>query len=232
MMNWCDVVVISIIGIFVLIGLKNGFIFSIFRLASFFISVFVSMKFYQVVSAFLVKIGLHEKIQASILKNLLQQKQVLAPEVDKQAKLAAADSVIKHMKLPGFFKETLINKMPNPSKLVDLSDVMENISGELASAVINVISLILLYIIIRVALIFARVLLKQVAKLPIFKQMDKLGGFAFGAVEGLLTVNILFAVLMLFNSNPKFANIFTALENSMVASFFYQNNFIISWMFG
>ena len=117
MMNWCDVVVISIIGIFVLIGLKNGFIFSIFRLASFFISVFVSMKFYPVVSAFLVKIGLHEKIQASILKNLLQQKQVLAPEVDKQAKLAAADSVIIPVQCEYFALEGL-GKLLNTIKIV------------------------------------------------------------------------------------------------------------------
>lgn len=230
-MNWCDVVVVCAIGGFALIGLINGFIFSIFRIVSFFVSVFLSLKFYPILSAFLVRIGIHSKVQTIILKNLFQQSQVLAPEVDKQAKLAAADSVIGHLKLPGFFKNTLIEKMPNPSKLVDLSDVFQNVSFELTNLVIDIISLISIYIIIRIALIFARVLLKQIAKLPVFKQMDKLGGFAFGAVEGILTVNFLLAFLMLFNANPKFVNIFTALENSMIASFFYQNNFIISWMF-
>jgi len=229
-MNWLDVAVLALIGVFAIIGLSNGFIFSVFRLASFFVSVFLSLKFYPLLASFLVKIGLHEKIQASIFKNLIGQAQTLAPEVDSQAKQVAADSIINQLKLPGFLKDTLVNKMPNPTKLVDFTEAVQNISNELANIVISVISLVLIYILIRIGLIFARVILRGVAKLPIFRQMDKIGGLAFGAVEGLLTVNILFAVLMLFNSNPKFAEFFVAIENSLIASFFYQNNFIINWM--
>lgn len=230
-MNWIDVVVICIIGVTALVGLIKGFIFSIFRIVSFFLSVFLSLKFYPLLANILIKVGLHDKIQGIILNNLFKQSQTLAPQVDNQAKLTAADTVISNLKLPEFFKDTLIKKIPNPSELFNLTDVLQNISVELSNFVINVISLILIYIIISIALIFAQVLLKQVAKLPVFKQMDKLGGLAFGAIEGLLTVNVLFAILMLFNASPKFANIFIALENSLIASFFYQNNFIISWMF-
>jgi len=230
-MNWLDVAVLALIGVFAIIGLSNGFIFSIFRLVSFFISIFLSLKLYPFLSSLLIKIGVYGKIQAAILKNLLGQAQVLAPDVDNQAKQVAADSIIKNLKLPGFLKGTLINKLPNPSELVDFSEAIESISNELANIITSIISLILIYIIVRIILIFARVILRGIAKLPIFKQMDKLGGLAFGAVEGLLTVNVFFAVLMLFNSNPKFEDLFAAIESSLIASFFYQNNFIINWMF-
>ena len=230
-MNWSDLVVIAIIGVFGIIGLINGFIYSIFRLASYFASIIIAVKFYPVVSGILMKTAIFVNIKASILKNLLLQGQTLVPKVDSQAKLAAADKIIDRLPLPGFFKTTLIDKIPQPSKLFDLTTVMDNISGELAGVVIDIMSLVLLYILVRIALIFIKFIIKGIAKLPVFKQMDKMGGFAFGAVEGLLTVYIVCAVLMLFNASPQFLHVFEAIDNSVVAKFFYQNNFIVNWMF-
>jgi hypothetical protein len=115
--------------------------------------------------------------------------------------------------------------------LLDLSSIMDKISDVLTHVVIDILSLVLLYIAIRVGLIFIRFILQGIAKLPVFKQMDKLGGFAFGATEGLLTIYIIFAVLMLFVSAPAFKGFFEAVETSAIAKFFYQNNFIVDWMF-
>ena len=74
-------------------------------------------------------------------------------------------------------------------------------------------------------------MLKGITKLPVVKQIDKLGGFALGAVEGLLTVYIVFAILMLFNSSPSFRNVYETIEASKIARFFYENNFIVDFMF-
>jgi len=46
--------------------------------------------------------------------------------------------------------------------------------------------------------------LKGVTSLPIVKQADKAGGFILGALEGLLTVYIVFAILIMFSASPKF----------------------------
>jgi len=114
---------------------------------------------------------------------------------------------------------------------VDVNKIIDAISGELAKVVIDIMSLVLLYILIRLALVFVRTILQGIARLPVFKQMDKLGGFAFGAVEGLMTVYIIFAIIMLFNAAPQFKPVFETVDSSTLARFFYQNNFIIEWMF-
>jgi uncharacterized membrane protein required for colicin V production len=230
-MNWSDLVVLGIIVAFGIIGLMNGFIYSIFRLASYFVSVIVSIKFYPFISGILLKTSVYTGIKASILKNLLLQKTTLAPTVDGQAKQAAAGAVVDKLALPGFMKGLLAKGMPNPSKLVDVSQVMDMISSQLAKVVIDVIALVILYILVRVALIFARFILRGIAKLPVFKQVDKLGGFALGAVEGLLTIYIICTILLLFNASPQFNHIFDAINGSTVAKFFYYNNFIVNWMF-
>ena len=230
-MNWSDLLVIAIIVGFGIIGMVNGFIYSMFKIASYFVSIFISMKFYPAVAKILMKTPLYTNIKASILKSLMLQQQAQAPTVGTHVKQVAADSIINSLHLPGFLKGTLISQMPDPTKLFDLSKIMDMISGELTKVVIDIIGLVVLYIIIRIGLFFLRFILQGIAKLPIFKQMDKLGGFAFGAVEGLLTVYIVFAVLMLFHSAPQFKDFFVAVDNSVIAKFFYQSNFVISWMF-
>jgi len=230
-MNWVDAAVIAIIGLFGIIGLINGFILTVFRLVSFFASVVISLKFYPKVAEFLMKTNIYTGIRDSIYNSLMSQQPALVPKVDGQAKQAAAEAVVGRMKLPEFLKDALLDKIPNPSSLVDVSKLMELISDELAKAVTGILSLILLYVLVRIGLIFLKFILKGIANLPVLKQIDKLGGFAFGAVEGLLTVYIIFTVLMLFSAAPWFKAFSDSVSASKIAIFFYQNNFIGNWMF-
>lgn len=228
-MNWSDMVVIGIILAFAIFGFLNGFIYSIFRLASFFVSIIVSIKFYPVVAEFLMKTEMYTGIKQSIFKGLMQQAQ--SPEVNGQVKEAGAKAIIENLHLPAFMEDTVKTSLPDAASLVNVDKVMDLLSDKLATFAIEIISLVLLYIALRIALVFARVILQGIAKLPVFKQCDKFGGFALGAVEGLLTVYIILAVVMLFNTAPQFKELFVAMESSTVAQYLYQNNFIISWMF-
>jgi len=230
-MNWCDLSVLTIILVFGLIGYFTGFIMSIFRLASFFISAFLAIKFFHVVSEFLQKTAIYTNIKNSIYNTLLLQQQSQSPKVDGSVKQAAAQTIVDSLHLPGFLKGTIIEQIPNPTKLIDLSWVVNIVSEKLAVMVVDIISLILLFILIRIALIFAKYILKGIAKLPVFKQMDKMGGIAFGLMEGLLMIYIVCAILILFHSAAQFNSVFISIDNSTFAKFFYQNNFIVDWMF-
>lgn len=230
-MNWTDLLVIAIIGGFAFVGFKNGFLMSVYRLGSFFLSILLSIKLYPVMAKFLVKTSLYTGIKGSIYKNLMLQQQAQAPSVDAGAKNAAADQIIQNLKLPGFLKDTIVKQLPDVSKLVDVSQIMDSISAQLARLVVDVISLIAIYLLVRVGLYLGRFVIQGVASLPLFKQVDKLGGAALGGLEGLLTVYIVFAVLMLFHTAPQFQSFFKSVDVSLIAKFFYENNFIIDWMF-
>jgi len=231
-MNWSDLLVVSIILIFGLIGIKKGFIYSVFKLVSFFVAAIASVRFYPAVSNILDKTFIFTNIKSGILKNLLNQKDASSDVVNQGAQNAIG-TVVDGLKIPGFLKDAIKEQLSkeNIIGLLDVSAIMEKISDVLTHFVIDILSLLILYIAIRIGLIFLRIVLQGVAKLPVFKQMDKLGGFAFGAVEGLLTVYIVFAFLMLFVSAPAFKDFFDAVETSAIAKFFYQNNVIVDWMF-
>lgn len=233
-MNWSDWIVIAIIVCSGLIGMSKGFIYSMFRLVSFFIAAIVSVKCYPVLSDILDKTALFTNIKSGIYDNLMLQQAAQSPQINEGARLTAG-SVIDNLNLPGFLKnmveKNMIEKMPDLAKIVKIEEIMENLSNIIAHMVIDIISVVLLYIAVRIALIFLKFILQGIAKLPVFKQMDKLGGFAFGALEGLMTVYIVFTVLMLFSASPAFKVFFDAVGDSLLAKFFYQNNFIVDWMF-
>ncbi|WP_010244928.1 CvpA family protein [Acetivibrio cellulolyticus] len=231
-MNWTDLLVLVIILGFGFIGIKNGFIYSMFKLVSFFIASIISVKCYPLLSNILDKTPIFNNIKSGILKNLLLQQKAQSGLVNHGAQTAAG-SVVDSLKLPGFLKEAIKGQLAKEdvTRLLDITAIMDKISDVLTHVVVDILSLVLLYILIRVGLIFLRFILEGIAKLPVFKQMDKLGGFAFGAVEGLLTVYIIFAVIMIFISSPAFKGFSQAVETSTIAKFFYQNNFIVHWMF-
>jgi uncharacterized membrane protein required for colicin V production len=227
-MNWADLLVLAIIAAFVFIGLKKGFIISIFNIASFFISTFLAIKLFPRVAELLTKIGIYSYFETSIYKGLLMQKDTMMSKLGGQV---PASSFIDSLPLPGVLKDRVLSNVPNPSQLIDATKTLSIVSGELAKIATNIASLILLFILIRMGLFMARALLKGIANLPVLKQLDKVGGIILGAVEGLLAVYIIFSILIFFNSWPQFEVLFEAVDKSSIAIFFYQNNFILNWMF-
>lgn len=227
-MNWCDLVVIGIILGFAVFGMYKGFIMSVFKLLSFVISLALSFLLYPYVSKFLMGTALHDKIRDKILDSMvLQQSGTFSG-----AKNAIADKVVENLNVPGFLKDVLKSKFPDPTKLIDMQQINNVISEEMTKIVIYVISIIVLYIIVRVLLIFAKLVLGEVSKLPVFKQVDKLGGFAFGGVEGFLTIYIIFTILMVFSSASSFKGLFGALDNSTIAKYIFEHNFIFNLISG
>lgn len=229
--NYADLAVVAIILGFAVLGFINGFIMSIFRVASYFLSIFLSVKLYPFVGAFLKETPVFTGIKDSIYKELLKQKETLLPKTPSGAKQAAVDSIVENLRLPEFLKGTLIERIPDPSKLVDFNSIINSISTEITKLIIDIISLILIYIIIRITLIFARIVLEGISKLPVFKQINKTAGIMLGATEGVLTVYIAGAFLVLFISAASFKPVYDQIDSSILAKFFFQNNFIVDWMF-
>ncbi len=226
-MNWCDFIVIGISVGFALIGLKKGFLMSVYKLLSFLIAIVLSYFLYPYVAKFLMGTTLHDKIYDSILKNLMLQQ----PAIGAQGKSVATNAVVEHLKLPEFMKEGLIKSVTEKASVGLISEIFKNIAERMTEMAIGIISIVLVYILVRIILIFAKYFIEGVSKLPVFKQMDKFGGFALGAVEGLLTVYIFCTILMIFAAAPSFKSIFDSIDESILAKFVCENNFIYNLLF-
>jgi hypothetical protein len=176
----------------------------------------------------LTKTGVYSYFEASIYKGLLIQKDTM---MSKLGGNVPASSFVDSLPLPGALKSNVLSRVPNPSQLIDTTKTLSIVSGELAKIATNIASLILLFILIRIGLFMARALLKGIANLPVLKQLDKVGGVILGAIEGLLAVYIIFSIIIFFNAWPQLEVVSKAVDKSSIAKFFYQNNFILNWMF-
>ena len=231
-MNLSDYVVIGIIGVFAVIGLYKGFIMSIYRLFSFIVCVFLSIKLSPVLTRIMEKTVVFDSIKNIVIKNMhTWSKNAFSSPTAVTTGTEGAETVLGTMPMPDVFKRSLLNNLPSPSELIDTSSIVNAIGEKLAGMVLSVLCLIVIYVVLQIILAAIGMLLRNIAELPVFKQINKLGGLILGALQGFLAVYILFAVLTLFNSNPAFAPFFEGLGSSVIAGGFYENNFIISFLF-
>ncbi|MHB8065743.1 MAG: CvpA family protein [Ruminiclostridium sp.] len=222
-MNWTDIAVLIIIVVFTIIGLKNGFLYSVFRLLSYILSVIFAIKFYPVLSSMLQKTVIFTNIKTAVVEGIIKQ------QSENVSEIGTTKSIVDGLKLPSFLKASILENVTKKD-IFGVQKILDAVGSEIAMLVINILSVILIYVIIRFALIFARIFIKAIARLPVFKQLDKTGGLILGAIEGIFIVYILCALLILFSAFPKFSSTIESIEGSQIASHFYQNNFIVSWM--
>lgn len=224
-MNWTDIAVFIIIAVFMIIGLKNGFLYSAFRLLSYVMSVIFAIKFYPILSNILKETVLYTNVKTAVINGIIKNQAVNASSNAGSSPKAVIDS----LKLPEFIKNS-INEKVVTQDIFGVRKILDAVGSEIATLVINILSVVLIYLIIRVGLIFAKAIIKTISKIPVFKQLDKTGGIVLGAIEGVLVIYILCSVFVLFSAFPKFESTIDSIEDSKFANYFYQNNFIVSWI--
>ncbi|MGE5328845.1 MAG: CvpA family protein [Deltaproteobacteria bacterium] len=226
-MNWIDFAVIGIVVAYSLIGYARGFVYSVFKVASFFVSAFLSIQAYPYVSKLLISVmHLDSTLKKMIGENL---DKIITPE--QLAKPNPVTGIIESWSLPKPIEEMVMNGAAVQVGQMKQS-IVENISASLSIVAVNLISIIAVFAIVSFILIFARSILQGIASLPIFAQINRAGGFVFGILEGLIVIYIGFAVLTIFSSSKDMQNIFSAINTSLVAKQLYANNILILWAFG
>ena len=84
--------------------------------------------------------------------------------------------------------------------------------------------MIVLFIAIRIALIFVTVLADAIAKLPIINQINKTTGMLYGVIRGILVVYVVLLILTIpgkMNSNN---SLNSSVEQSILGKVMYENN--------
>ena len=104
--------------------------------------------------------------------------------------------------------------------------MVPEVAKELTYNIIRAGVMLILYILIKIVLRFVTALADIIAKLPILKQCNELGGAIYGIIRGLL---IIYVALMIINFigqiNPQ-NKIHKKIEESYIAKEMYNKNVI------
>ena len=108
--------------------------------------------------------------------------------------------------------------------------IADSTANEVAITIVKAGTWIVLFIVARILLIFLKFVTSLIAKLPVIKQFDKLGGIIYGVLEGLIIVYVLLAIIS-FVSPMLNGNLASAIDESYVGSMMYNNNLLLKIIF-
>ena len=137
-------------------------------------------------------------------------------------------ALIEAMPLPEFLKEALLeNNNPVIYQLLHAESLKEYIAGYLANVCINVLSVaaafVLIYIVVKVVINA----LHLFSKLPGLNFLNRFSGFLVGGAKGIFCVWLAVIVLTFFQCRGAFAELFSAMERTLFAGYFYENNILL-----
>ena len=106
-----------------------------------------------------------------------------------------------------------------------MKEASEQVANAIFKAGVFLVLFIILYIVIKILI----KVLDVVAKLPLIKEINKLGGLAIGLIYGLFILWAACLVLTAFSSREWAQDIFVQINDNALLSFIYNNN-LITWL--
>ena len=145
-----DILVIAIIALFTFLGYRQGLVKAAIKILSFFIAIIVSLTIYKPVSGMIID---NTSIDDNI-KNVIVQK-MGAQEFNEDEQTQVEENLT----------DKIVGEVNN--KIVD-------VANETSIKIIEVATLLLIFILIKIALKFVTILTDLITKLPLIKQVNKL----------------------------------------------------------
>ena len=210
-----DLIIVGILGISIFFGYKKGLTKCVIKILSFFIALVVAAILFKPVSNFVIQnTEIDDKIKESVVS-------IVADDVEEDGKVKEDSNLPDAM--VNYINETVENAVDAAK-----DNVITVAAEGIATVTINVGVAILLFIVVRIALIFVSALPKIITDLPIIKQFDKAGGIIYGAVKALIIIFVLFALISLISPMIEQTGIIVAINKSFVGSILYNNNILLN----
>ena len=207
-----DIVILAILLLCIIIGYVRGLTGSLIKILSFVLSIVIAFILFIPISNLIIEnTQIDENLEQSIREMIIgngqneeeNMPQAITDYIGQKVEGAADDA-----------KEAIADSTAN----------------EVAITIVKAGTWIVLFIVARILLIFLKFITALIAKLPVIKQFDKLGGIICGILEGLIIVYVLLAIIS-FVSPMINGSLASAIDESYVGSMMYNNNLLLKIIF-
>jgi len=216
-LNWLDIGIIGIMLIFIIAGFAKGFLQSLLKLFGSVASLAIGIWLAKPVAVFINGIfdltgWFATKFAAEVTKIVPVFGEVLGADLSG----AALKSQIEALDLNGIL-EYALNILIKDDILIEAGSSVSTWIGNMLGAVATlVVSAILIYLAIRIAIGILSKVFDAITKNPAIGGLDRLLGLVFGAAKGALLIAVLFAVYPAVAVVPGVQNIVSPLIDSSV----------------
>ena len=190
-----DLIIIAIIALSAFLGYRKGFVTLAIKFFAFIIAIAITFIIYKPVSNVVINVtGIDESIENAILE---KANDIMTNEENETS-----------------------NKMLEEAK----TGILPQTAREIAVNIVTGGVVLILFIAVRIALKFVTALANIVAKLPIIKQFNEMGGLLYGVLRGVLVVYIAMLLIGVVGQiNPQ-NSIHQNINESYVGKMMYENN--------
>ena len=168
----------------------------------------------------------HTQIDDDIAAYIIEELQF----EDKQEELTKGlqIEVIKALPLPeGIKSDMLDNNYSEMYQALDVSSVYEYIAKSIALMIMNASVFMVLILICRIIFFLLGRTLAGLAKLPILKSIDKIGGGILGGMKGIIMIWIFFLFLSITSTTEWSQGMITAVTDNPIYNLLYNNNILL-----
>lgn len=197
-----DLIIVAIILLFTFLGYKRGLVKLAIKLCTFIIALIVAFMLYQPIANVVIEnTEIDESIEDTIISNILPEGVSPNDEID------------------------LSNDLP--SIIIENSqNTVQSVATSISTTLIETACLLLIFIAVKIILKFVTILADLIAKLPILKQFNKLGGTLYGVIEGFVIVFAGLAIVSLI-APVLDSSILEAINGSTLGAYLYNNNLLL-----
>lgn len=208
-----DLVIVAIIALCVIIGYVKGLTGCLIKILSFVLSLVIAFVLFVPVSNFIISnTEIDDNLEKSIRDIIISNEE---KSEDEEMPTAMTEYINKK-----------VEEVANDAK----EDIANLAARDVAQTIVKAGTWIALFIIARIALILLKFITSLIAKLPVIKQFDKLGGIIYGLIEGLIIVYFALAVIS-FVTPMTNGNLSQNINKSYVGGYMYQNNLLLNIIF-
>jgi len=223
--NWVDIVVLIILTINSLVGIREGFIVTVFNLAGFILSYYIAKSYYPVVSKYIIaNPDFFDKMKEFVSERV-------QPLVEKNAATNDTGLLLQGIKLPKSIIKGISQNANLDSYVKDMTDTASGLIAEsLTHMLINIISFLIVFAIAWFVIMLIVKVIDSFASLPILNQFNKLLGLSVGFVKGILILYLIFAVLTPIISFSPNGVIAKGVFESNFGYYLYDNNILLKYL--
>ena len=207
-----DVILFSIIVLNVFIGYKKGLIKVALNIFAFFIAIIATLILFKPISNLVINnTQIDDKIKEAI---------IITASRNQEQKESNENN--------GFIQEYIENEIKSKAEEVKNSAI-ESIAGAISIRVVEILTWIILFIVIRIALILLKFLSETISEIPIIKQFNEIGGIVYGIIKSAVIIIFILTIIFIISSIYGNGKINDAIEESYVTKFLYNNNIVVNY---
>lgn len=223
-MNIMLLIIVIILAVNTLIGLKVGFIKTVFSLFSMLLAITLTTWISPLVNDFMRG---NDKIYNTITSKV---DQFLSMD-DEEVKSNEEIETIEGLRLPQSLKDSLIeNNNKEIYKALAIDNFKDYINNYLAGVIVNALSFVITFFVIMAFLWALCIALDLISKLPLLNGVNKTAGLLAGLLHGLVIVWVFFLIITVFGGTKIGQQALEMIGESEILSFIYNNNLLLKFI--